>query len=351
MIIFLTDGLPTVGVKNTDKILEMARRSNQDRARIFVFGVGYDVNTHFLDRLSAENGAVSEYVRPEESIEVKVSHFYGKVANPVLTNLSLQFGSMVASEIYPEDLPDLFKGSQLIVLGRYRKSGKTTITLKGRAEEQNRRFSYPVKVRSEGRNQFIPRLWATRKIGYLLDQIRLHGQNQELIGEIVDLSKRYGIMTEYTSFLVDADITVAREELSFEAGKLMADAFESKSGRGAVNRAQDLSGLKSKKAAPSSVYLDARGEVRKVTGVKRVGTKTFYLKQGVWTDNEYHPDQESVKVKRFSDAYFQLIQRSSQLGRYLALGDQVIVSLRGGAIKIGETGKESFSEAELQALL
>jgi Ca-activated chloride channel family protein len=351
MIIFLTDGLPTVGVKNTDKILEMARRSNEDRARIFVFGVGYDVNTHFLDRLSTENGAVSEYVRPEESIEVKVSRFYGKVANPILTALSLEFGSMASSEIYPVDLPDLFKGSQLIVLGRYKKAGSTAVVLRGHSSDREKRFTYEVDVRSEERNQFIPRLWATRKIGYLLDQIRLHGHNQELVDEIVELSMRYGIMTEYTSFLVDADIAVAREELYLEAGKLMADAFEKKTGAGAVSRAMDLGSLKSQAAAPANVYLDERGQVRKVTGVKSVGLKTFYLKQGVWTDNEYRQDQTVIEVKRFSDAYFQLIHHSVVMGRYLALGDQVIVSLRGGAVKIGEEGKESFSEADLRALL
>jgi Ca-activated chloride channel family protein len=351
MIILLTDGLPTVGMTNTDRILEMARQSNERRARIFVFGVGYDVNTHFLDRLSTENGAVSEYVRPEESIEVKVSRFYSKVANPVLTDLSLKFGQMEASEAYPAELPDLFKGSQLIVLGRYNRGGPTAVTLKGRAGEGEKKFTYEVDVRSQERNQFIPRLWASRKIGYLLDQIRLHGRNQELIDEIVDLSKRYGIMTEYTSFLVDADITAAREELSKKAGRLMANGFEMKSGASAVSRAQNVGSLKLKAAVPSNTYLDASGEVRQITGVKRVGTKTFYLKQGVWTDNDYHPDQKVIEVRRFSEAYFQLIRRSALIGRYLALGDQVLISLRDQAITIGEGGKESFTEAELDRLL
>jgi len=351
MVVFLTDGLPTVGQTNTDQILEAVRTFNQDRARIFVFGVGYDVNTHFLDRLSTENGAVSEYVRPEESIEVKVSRFYGKVANPVLTDLSLDFGSTAVSQVYPGELPDVFKGSQLVVLGRYSTGGSTTITLKGRTGQREETFLYEVNFASQERNQFIPRLWASRKIGYLLDQIRLHGQNQELIDEIVELSKKYGIMTEYTAFLVDADITLAQEDLSFEAGKLMADAFEKKSGAGAVSRAQDLGNLKMKFAAPGNEYRDGRGQVRKVTGVKRVGTKTFYLKQGVWTDNDYHPKQKVIEVRRFSEAYFQLIRRRAIVGRYFALGDQVLISFPGGAIQIGHSGKESFSEVELNKLL
>jgi Ca-activated chloride channel family protein len=273
------------------------------------------------------------------------------VANPVLTDLSLKFGQMEASEVYPAEPPDLFKGSQLIVLGRYRRGGSTAVTLKGRARDGDKNFTYQVDVRSQERNQFIPRLWASRKIGYLLDQIRLHGKNQELIDEIVDLSKRYGIMTEYTSFLVDADITVAREELSKKAGRLMANGFEMKSGASAVSRAQNLGSLKLKAAAPSNTYLDASGEIRQITGVKRVGTKTFYLKQGIWTDNDYRPDQKVTGVKRFSEAYFQLIRRSTALGRYLALGDRVLISLGDQAIEIGEGGKESFTEAELDRLL
>jgi len=351
MIILLTDGLPTVGQTNVDKILEMARGANERRARIFVFGVGYDVNTHFLDRLATENGAVSEYVQPQESIEVKVSRFYGKVAHPVLTDMSLEFGRMRITEVYPVELPDLFKGSQIVVLGRYGQGGPTTIVLTGQSGERERSYTYEIDVRSEERNQFIPRLWATRKIGYLLDQIRLHGQNPELVDEIVDLSKRYGIMTEYTSFLVDADITVASHELAQEAGKFMADAFERKTGASAVSRALDLGSLKSGAAAPSNVYRDETGQVKKVAGVKRVGTRTFYLKQGVWTDNDYFPHQKVIEVRRYSEAYFQLIRRSATLARCLALGDQVLISLRDLALKIGEKGKESLTEAELDRLL
>ncbi len=353
MIIFLTDGLPTVGVTDTEKILDAIRQANDGQARIFVFGVGYDVNTHFLDRLSTENGAVSEYVRPEESIEVKVSRFYSKVANPVLTDVSLTFGRMGASEIYPRQLPDLFKGSQLIVLGRYQRDGTAAVTLKGWAAEKERSFTYPMDIRSQERHQFIPRLWAARKIGYLLDQIRLHGQERELVDEVVRLSKKYGIMTEYTSFLVDADITVAHEELAREAGDRMTWGFEAKSGASAVGRAMDLGNLKKKAAAPGAVYLDSNGQVRTVSRVKRVGTKTFYLKQDVWTDDDYRPDtdEQIIEVKRFSEAYFQLIRRSTMMGPYLALGDQVIVKLKGGVVRIDESGVESFSEAELDRLL
>lgn len=365
MIVVLTDGLPTVGETDPDNILSMtfernsapnngqsnAISGNRSRNRIFVFGVGYDVNTHFLDRLATENGAVSEYVRPDESIEVKVSRFYGKISTPVLTDLRLDFGRMGASQTYPGDLPDLFKGSQIIILGRYRDDGSAVLTLRGQAGREQKNHTYETTVQPRQAHAFIPRLWASRKIGYLLDQIRLHGQDQELVDEIVALSKEYGIMTEYTSFLVDLDVRVTEREMTEEAGRLMADAFEKKSGASAVHRSMDLGALKTQAAAPGVVYRDEQGEERRITGVERVVDKTFYLKQDVWTDNDYRPDQPVVEVKRFSEAYFQLIRGHDRMGRYLSLGDRVLISLANGAIQIGDQGVERFDPAELDRLL
>ncbi|MFC1683663.1 VIT domain-containing protein [Candidatus Zixiibacteriota bacterium] len=351
MVIFLTDGLPTVGETDTGRILERIKKLNRGGARIFVFGVGYDVNTHFLDRLAAENGAVSEYVRPEESIEVKVSRFYGKVSTPVLTDLRLELDRMGVSEVYPRDLPDLFKGSQLIVLGRYRGNGSTVLTLRGQAGEVDKSYTYETDVRAKQQHAFIPRLWASRKIGYLLDQIRLNGHSQELVDEIVALSKEYGIMTEYTSFLIDLDVMVTEREMAEEAGRLMADAFEKKSGAGAVSRSMDLGALKHQATAPANVFRNEAGDKRQITGVKRIIDKTFYLKQGVWTDNDYQTDQRIVKVKRYSKAYFQLVSRLSSMGKYLSLGNQVIVSLPGGAVQVGDEGQEQLSAAELDRLI
>lgn len=356
MIVFLTDGLPTVGQTDPEEILAMTSRQNQmegngRRRRVFVFGVGYDVNTHFLDRLASENGAVSEYVRPDESIEVKVSRFYSKISTPVLTDLRIDFAGMNAEQIYPRELPDLFKGSQVIILGRYRNDGPAVLSLTGRAGSKEQTYTFETAVRPRQSHAFIPRLWASRKIGYLIDQIRLHGQNQELVDEIVALSMEYGIITEYTSFLVDLDAGISRREMVEEAGQRFSTAFEMKSGASAVNRAMDLNALKSQAAAPGLTIRDEHGGQRQVTGVKRAVDKTFYLKEGVWTDHDYRTDAPVVEVKRFSEAYFQLIRSHQHMGRYLALGDRVLVSLAGGAIQISDEGVERFGRAELERLL
>jgi len=207
-IVFFTDGQPTFGETNPDKIFENVSKKNTDNARIFTFGVGDDVNAALLDKLASSTRALSAYVRPEEDIEHKVSTLYGKMSNPILTNLKLSTTSDVKfSEVYPVDLPDLFHGGQLVVMGRYSGKGASAITLTGKVGKDEKQFVYehtfPDKT-DDGR-EFVEQLWARRKVGALLDQIRLSGENKELVDEVTSLAKKYGITTPYTSYLIVPD--------------------------------------------------------------------------------------------------------------------------------------------------
>ncbi|NYT08630.1 MAG: VWA domain-containing protein, partial [Methanosarcinales archaeon] len=202
-LIFLTDGLPTEGVTVTGAILDNVAREAPDNVRIFSFGVGDDVDTDLLDQISLDHGGASTYVRPGEEIDEEVSAFYRRVKMPVLSDLSLDWGDIIVDQVYPQRIPDLFAGSQLIMLGRYREGGPAKITLKGMVNQEERSYTYEdLSFRKEGGDDFIPRLWATRAVGYYLTQIRLYGEKQEWIDSIVSLSTRYGIITPYTSFLV-----------------------------------------------------------------------------------------------------------------------------------------------------
>ena len=214
MTIFLTDGLPTVGETDDAKITADARALSRARGvRLFDFGVGYDVDVHFLDRLAEANRGDSDYVRPEEDIEAKVSHFYQKVSSPVLTDVHVEIGGAQTAELYPRpsELPDLFTGSQLLIAGRYTGSGPVTARLTGNVGGKPVSYALSTTLPAVAdTNDFLPRLWATRKIGYLLDAIRLRQtdatgsgpDDPELVSEIVRLSKEYGVVTPYTSFLV-----------------------------------------------------------------------------------------------------------------------------------------------------
>jgi Ca-activated chloride channel family protein len=213
MIVFLTDGLPTSGVRDARQITRNVLARRTDNLRIFSFGVGYDVNTNLLDTISNETNAASEYVKPGEDIEVKVSQFYGKAGRPVLADLKLEIeGNARIVEVYPKRLPDMFAGSQIAVFGRYEGAGAVKVKVTGNAGGKPEAFAYDVVFpeKSEG-HKFVEPLWAQRKIGYILDALRTQN-NEELKNEVIRLSKMYGIPTPYTSF-------VAQERTAPAAGR------------------------------------------------------------------------------------------------------------------------------------
>ena len=209
-MVFFTDGQPTVDETNPDKIVKNVAAKNTGNTRIFTFGVGDDVNAAMLDQLAETTRAVSTYVRPAEDIETKVASLYGKISHPVMTDIRLATGDNVKlSEMYPTKMPDLFQGTQLVVIARYTGSGHTAIRLTGTVGGEKKEFVYemnfPAKTEVETAKDFVEPLWARRKVGFLLDQIRVNGEQKELIDEVVSLAKRYGIATPYTSYLVVPD--------------------------------------------------------------------------------------------------------------------------------------------------
>ncbi|HKB38455.1 MAG TPA: VIT domain-containing protein, partial [Gemmataceae bacterium] len=210
-IVFFTDGQPTIGEGDKIKpetILKDTIARNTANTRIFTFGVGDDVNATLLDQLAYKTRARPTYVRPTEDIEMKVSGMYTKISHPVLTNLKLtNTGDVQIKDVYPPQLPDLFHGSQLIVLGRYTGKGPAAIKLTGTVGKEKKEFVYELTFpeKTGDGKEFVEHLWARRKVGYLLDQIRATGENKELVSEVVNLAKKYGITTPYTSYLVVPD--------------------------------------------------------------------------------------------------------------------------------------------------
>ena len=337
-LIFLTDGLPTEGVTVTGAILDNVAREAPDNVRIFSFGVGDDVDTDLLDQISLDHGGASTYVRPGEEIDEEVSAFYRRVKMPVLSDLSLDWGDIIVDQVYPQRIPDLFAGSQLIMLGRYREGGPAKITLKGMVNQEERSYTYEdLSFRKEGGDDFIPRLWATRAVGYYLTQIRLYGEKQEWIDSIVSLSTRYGIITPYTSFLVqEKDIfsTQGREEIisDFEE-EMAAAAAEPAFGEAAVEKAvyqKSLSAAPVGAAVPVnmsvSTGIDGTSKMVRVSEVlKNVGSKTFLLKNDTWIDTTFDRSMKTKKVAFLGEEYFDLISQVPVLGSYFALGERVIV--------------------------
>lgn len=360
VIIFLTDGLPTEGETDVQRIIRNVRQNTGPNVQVFTFGVGDDVNTVLLDTIAQENRGASAYVRPNQAIDEIVSAFYAKVSTPVLAGLSLDFGNIFVEDLYPYPLPDLFAGTQLVLVGRYREGGATAITLRGTVNGQEKAFVFEdLTFRDEGGEPFIARLWATRKIGHLLNQIRLHGQSQELIDEIVALSTRYGIATPYTSYFVP-EPELAMPMPAEESGRPMstpvprpaeapapaavmpvekvveatvqaaapAIAEAPAAGAEAVEESQAREALRSADRAPA-------GEA---AGLRYAGDKAFAYQAGLWVDTTYKIELPKVELAFGSAEYFDLLDQHPEWATYFAVSPNLIVVLDGTAYVVTDTG-------------
>jgi Ca-activated chloride channel family protein len=392
MLVFVTDGLPTVGETSVDAILRDVEKQNKGRARIFAFGVGDDVNTLLLDHLARDGGGTVEYVRPSEDLELKVSAFYAKIASPVLSDLALDVNGITVTETYPRRLPDLFAGSQLIVFGRYRGGGAATAKLTGHIAGQTRTFSYPVTLPDREReHDFIPAMWASRKIGTLLEEIRLRGENAELKNEVIRLSKQYGIITPYTSFLVEEPgvnrpVQLLREsEARRDALLALPPGAPGPSGPvgspggggfggGSAGRAAgprgpqgppgqrrieglsspalgSVTGSEAVKAAQAVQDLKNQSVAQSQRAVQQVNGQAFYQRGETWVDGRYEEKMPTITVKWGSEAYFQIVRQKPDLAKALAQGKSVVVVVaKNQALRVGDTGKETLTPADVRAL-
>jgi Ca-activated chloride channel family protein len=208
MVVFLTDGEPTVGEQDPDKIIASVKDAKNGRdVRVFCFGIGNDVNTKLLDQLAEQTRAAAQYVLPNEDLEVPVSTFFAKVQDPMMTGLKLDLGTAGAGKIYPKDLPDLFKGDQLVVFGTYSKAGASAAVLTGTINGQPAKIAQDITLpeSTDQSQDWIAKLWAVRRVGYLLDEIRINGESKELKEEVTELARRWGIVTPYTAMLIVED--------------------------------------------------------------------------------------------------------------------------------------------------
>jgi Ca-activated chloride channel family protein len=362
MVVFLTDGKPTVGEKDTLDIIANVTTANETgRTRLFVFGAGYKVNTDLLDGLSRENGGLTRYVEPGEDIELAVTRFYEKIANPVLSDIAIDWGGADVYDVYPPDVPDVFAGTQLIVMGRYEDAAPSAITLSGerRGKAVTYGFAGADVVRSDEDNPFVPPLWAARKIGYLLEEIRLGGEEDELVDAVIALSKKYGIVTPYTSYLVEdtapktAGVTYPRtwggapgstaEDRAGWLGLGGSAGFAARDG-GSVpapgwSRVQTENELSVKESRIIGGMKEVTTAVRGAGDgqLRYVGERAFAVENGVWVDLSIGEDRGAYKIVELafgSDEYFELLASEPELAEYLALGERVEVLWDGKIYKI-----------------
>lgn len=370
-VIFLTDGLPTSGETNEGKIVERARQRNQHRSRLINLGVGYDVNSRLLDRLARTNFGQSEFVRPDEDLELHVSRLHNRISAPVMTEVKVEVDvektraedGPPVNRVYPREVYDLFAGEQLVLVGRYKRPGHAKVLVRGSVGDKVRKFDFPAELIEKSKDEsyaFVEKLWAMRRIGEIIDELDLKGKNDELVQELVRLSTKHGILTPYTSFLADEnpppqlatrpgwgverarqalrhlevaegragfaqraekkflqEATIAPQSSGFAMPAPAADAAGSAYGGGRL--AGGLGGMGSAptapgRNAPAVRYRDIESDREvAVENVQIVGNETLYKRSNQWftadTKNlDLDRDAADIEtVERFSDEYFRLV--------------------------------------------
>ena len=339
LLVFMTDGLPTVSERDPDRIVANVNKARSADVRIFPFGFGYDVNTNLLDRLGAENGGMSDYVQPKEDLEVKVSNFFTRVSSPVLSDIEIDWGGADVELMYPRNVTDVFRGGRITIIGRYRNSAdlnNIVVTVRGKSGESLRNFAFNAidfPLRAED-NAFLPRLWASRRVGWLIQQIRANGETKELRDEVTDLGTRYGIVTPYTSYLAtDGSFRQIKEEDRARLSQPAAKAMRDQAGASAVQQSVQQNTMQMN----ASVYVDGKNDAERQVLVQNsavsqfVGGKNFQNQNGVWVDSDIARNSkgQELVVKFGSDEYFDLVKREPGISQYLAIGSQVTVVWKG----------------------
>jgi Ca-activated chloride channel family protein len=363
VVVFLTDGMATVGETDPERLADQAERG-RGPFRVFAFGIGYDVNTYLLDRLTERARGVTEYIRPGGDIEQAVGSLATKVASPVLTDLAVRADGVELYDLQPHTLPDLFGGDELVVFGRYRGAGSPKgvpdgpgerfVTVTGRRNGREERFSTGARFGSEQPSaDYIQQLWAARKAGALSSDIRLHGPNPEIASELKRLALRYGILTEYTSYLFQEPNQVVNNRPMPE---YRARAPQDQAGADAVQRSR------AEKALSGSLHLEAvvvtaaadsvgaRGAAMR-NRTHRIGGRMFVWRDSTWTDIAHSDSLRVVHIAPFSDAYFAVLRALPELAQPATLEPAVLVAGRRVSIKIETGGKTEWASGELAKLV
>ncbi len=352
LVLFLTDGLPTIGTTTESAILEALARGNKHARRVFCFGVGHDVNAPLLDRIADATRATTTYVHPAEDVEAQVAKVFARLAGPVLAEPKLAAARV--REVLPARAPDLFAGDQLVVLGKYQGEEPLEFELTGTTGSATRRFAFRFGLgAATTRNAFVPRLWASRQIAYLVDELRASGaelgvahagadpfgdpRRRELRDAILRLSTEFGVLSEYTAFLATEGQNLGSwSGLTAACGsELDGKALRTRTGTGAVNQGQNLwNGKAQLRANYFNEFLNDKLERVETTTVQQICDRAFFKRGTRWIDSRIVLGQRleaDEQVELGSERFLALQQQLESEGRagVLSLSGEVLVEVAG----------------------
>jgi len=202
-ILVLSDGQPTSGVTYLPDILENIAQANDIGASIFTVAAGDHASLDFLDFVALENAGLSHTVIDLENLAEEIELFFMRFSSPVLTQVTLDYGTVTTDQLYPPAPYTIFAGSQTIISGQYNSPDETMIELSATVAGVDTSITYGPFTFTEGDTitySFVPRMWAIQKIDYWLAYMAVYGEDQEIIDMIIDLSLQYGILTEFTGY-------------------------------------------------------------------------------------------------------------------------------------------------------
>ncbi len=352
IILFLTDGQPTVGERDASVIAGNVARQRGSR-RLFTFGVGADLNVSLIEQLALEGRGTASFVRPEESVERAVGIVASRLTSPLVTDVRVHADGVRLLKMHPSGAVDIFAGEDLVILSRYDGSGNAMLRFDGQTTSGpvswTTRVYFPERTRE---NPFVARLWATQRVGYLSAKKRKHGGSQEINDEIRELGERFGIPTEFSSYLVVEPGMNQRRAMG-AGGVQLNGVVTTGAATPASAPAVQFEAAKSAAAQRSATSLyaaDAASGVRDGASVRRAGSVTFVLRDSVWTDVRYKNSGTVLRVKPFSDAYFRLLELQPDLREAFSVGERVIVAGRSIAIELTAVGEEQLTDRDLALL-
>jgi Ca-activated chloride channel family protein len=355
IVLFLTDGHPTVGERNASVIAADVARRRGSR-RLFTFGVGSDLNVSLIEQLALEGRGTASFVRPDESVERAVGIVASRLTSPLVTDVRIRADGVRLRKMHPSGSVDIFAGEDLVILSRYDGSGDAVVRFEGQTTSGpvswSTRLHFPERSRQ---NPFVARLWATQRVGYLSAEKRKHGGSQEINDEIRELGERYGIPTEFSSYLVLEPGMQIRGRAMGAGGVQLNGVVTTgaQTSRAPAPAAVQFEAAKSAAAQRSATNLsaaDAAVGMRDEASVRRAGNVTFVLSDNVWTDVRYKKTGTLLQVKPFSDAYFKLLEMLPDLREPFSVGERVIVAGRSMAIELTASGKERLTDSDVSLI-